>query len=147
MSRSSLSDFAVLGRLGSGSYGTVFKVRRKADGGVYVAKVIRIAELPYKEQMDAIKEVQLLAEMDSPYIVRYFDSFIDKDSLHIVMEHCERGDLSRHLRKAGERGAKGLPEERVWSFLLQVITRIVITRATRPRRDCHHARVDVAVRV
>ena len=56
MSRSSLADFAVLGRLGSGSYGTVFKVKRKADGQVYVSKAIRIAELAYKEQMDAIKE-------------------------------------------------------------------------------------------
>ena len=120
MSRSSLADFAVLGRLGSGSYGTVFKVRRKADGQVYVSKAIRIAELAYKEQMDAIKEVQLLAEMDSPFIVRYYDSFVDGDSLHIVMEHCERGDLSRHLRRAGERGAKGLAERHVWSVLVQI---------------------------
>ena len=48
--RSSLSDFAVLGRLGSGSYGTVFKVRRKQDGQIYVAKAIRIAEMEVRRK-------------------------------------------------------------------------------------------------
>ena len=48
-------------------------------------KNVRIAELSYKEQTEAINEVQILAQLKSPYVVRYFDSFIEKDSLHIGM--------------------------------------------------------------
>ena len=83
MTRSTLKDFEVLSRLGSGSFGTVFRVRRIIDDGVYVIKTVRIVELSYKEQTEAINEVQILAQLKSPYVVRYYDSFIEKDSLHI----------------------------------------------------------------
>ena len=40
-------------------------------------------ELSYKEQAEAINEVQILAQLKSPFVVRYYDSFIQKDCLHI----------------------------------------------------------------
>ncbi|RYG63682.1 hypothetical protein EON64_15435 [archaeon] len=83
MSRSCLKDFEIVSRLGAGSFGTVFKVRRYADKHFYVIKDVRIAELGHKEQADAINEVKILAQLKSPYVVRYFDSFIENDSLHI----------------------------------------------------------------
>ncbi len=81
--RSKLVDFEVLSRLGSGSFGTVYKVRRIVDENLYVIKNVRIIELSFKEQSEAINEVQILAQLKSPYVVRYYDSFIEKDSLHI----------------------------------------------------------------
>lgn len=83
MSRSKLQDFEVLSRLGSGSFGTVFKVRRLVDDNLYVMKNVRIVDLSYKEQTEAINEVKILAQLKSPYVVRYYDSFINKDTLHI----------------------------------------------------------------
>lgn len=83
MSRSKLQDFEVLSRLGSGSFGTVFKVRRLIDDNLYVMKNVRIVDLSYKEQTEAINEVKILAQLKSPYVVRYYDSFINKDTLHI----------------------------------------------------------------
>jgi serine/threonine protein kinase len=83
MSRSTISDFEVLSRLGAGSFGTVYKVRRHADGENYVIKNVRIVELSRKEQADAINEVQLLSQLKSPFVVRYYDSFIENNSLHI----------------------------------------------------------------
>lgn len=83
MARSRITDFEVLSRLGSGSFGTVFKVKRIVDNNYYVIKNVRIAELSFKEQSEAINEVQILAQMKSPFVVRYFDSFIERDSLHI----------------------------------------------------------------
>jgi serine/threonine protein kinase len=50
-------------------------------------------------QMEAINEVTILARMDSPHIVQYFDSFVEDDTLHIVMEFCNRGDLSGLLKQ------------------------------------------------
>lgn len=83
MSRSKLADFEILSRLGSGSFGTVYKVRRIIDDCLYVIKNVRIVELTYKEQSEAINEVQILAQLKSPYVVRYYDSFIEKECLHI----------------------------------------------------------------
>jgi NIMA (never in mitosis gene a)-related kinase len=121
MSRSKLTDFEILSRLGAGSFGTVYKVKRYADQSFYVIKNVRIAELNYKEQTEAINEVQILSQLKSLYVVRYFDSFIEKDSLHIVMEFCNRGDLQNLLKKAKEKNVSGLKEEVIWNICLQIV--------------------------
>eukprot|EP01036_Dinobryon_divergens_P022734 gene22734-31020_t len=121
MSRSSLSDFEVLLKLGSGSFGTVYKVRRLADNKPYVIKNVRIIDLSRREQAEAINEVQILAQLDSVYVVKYYDSFIEKDCLFIVMEFCNRGDLQNLLKKAKERKVTCLKESVIWNIVLQVI--------------------------
>jgi hypothetical protein len=40
-----------------------------------VLKQINIANLEAKEQQDAINEVQIMASLDSPYVVGYHFSF------------------------------------------------------------------------
>ena len=85
MSRSTLSDFVVLGQLGKGSYGTVFKVRRKADERLYVMKQISMGALDERAQRECVQEVTLLAAVDSTHVVRYYDSFLENDCLHIIM--------------------------------------------------------------
>lgn len=86
---SKLADFKFHERLGSGSFGDVYKVRRKIDNNLYVMKQINIRDLTPKEQLEAINEVKIMAELESPYCVRYYDSFIDDGRLNIVMEFCD----------------------------------------------------------
>lgn len=38
MSKASMKDFEILNKLGSGSFSTVFKVRRKEDNKIYALK-------------------------------------------------------------------------------------------------------------
>eukprot|EP01028_Stygiella_incarcerata_P014543 TRINITY_DN981_c0_g2_i1.p1 TRINITY_DN981_c0_g2~~TRINITY_DN981_c0_g2_i1.p1 ORF type:complete len:1905 (-),score=652.61 TRINITY_DN981_c0_g2_i1:1204-6918(-) len=116
-SRSKLSDFVFMGELGRGSYGVVYRVRRKADGRIYVIKQIQITSLSAREQEDAINEVKILASLDHSNIVKYYDSFLDKKQLNIVMEFAEHGNLQDFLKK---RKGKRLPENLVWSFFIQI---------------------------
>ncbi len=48
---------------------------------------------------EAINEVHILNKLNNEYIVKYYDSFIDKNILNIVMEYCEGGDLNNYLKK------------------------------------------------
>ena len=116
-----MADFELLSRLGAGSFGVVFKARRIVDQLVYVIKSVRISELSFKEQGDAINEVKILAQMNSPHVVHYYDSFIDGDSLHIVMEFCNRGDLQNLLKKAKAKDMACLKEHVTWNIVLQII--------------------------
>lgn len=118
--RSSADDYEVINRIGSGSFGTVFKVRRIQDGNIYVIKNVRISELSKKEQHEAINEVDLLAKMDSPFVVKYLDSFLDKNCLQIVMEFCNKGDLQRMVKRAVKKELKSLGEKSTWNIILQV---------------------------
>eukprot|EP00607_Mallomonas_marina_P000565 CAMPEP_0182425402 /NCGR_PEP_ID=MMETSP1167-20130531/11842_1 /TAXON_ID=2988 /ORGANISM="Mallomonas Sp, Strain CCMP3275" /LENGTH=353 /DNA_ID=CAMNT_0024606111 /DNA_START=143 /DNA_END=1201 /DNA_ORIENTATION=+ len=119
--RSSSSDFEFLSKLGSGSFGTVHKVRRHEDQEIYVVKIVRIAELQYKEQEEAINEVRILAQMDSPYVVRYYDSYIETDCLSIVMEYCNKGDLQSLVKKAKAKDLICLKEAVIWNISLQIL--------------------------
>jgi len=49
-------------------------------------------------KQDAINEVHILSKLNNPYVVKYYDSFIDKNLLCIVMEYCDGGDLSSYLK-------------------------------------------------
>jgi NIMA (never in mitosis gene a)-related kinase len=121
MVRSSIDDFDVLSRLGAGAYGTVFKVRRKTDDVEYVIKSVRIVELSHKEQQNAINEVTILSQLESPFVVHYFDSFISGESLHLVMEYCNKGDVDGLLKKAEEKEKNSWPEDLIWDMGLQII--------------------------
>lgn len=80
--------------LGRGSFGEVFKVRRKVDNKIYVMKYIDTCQMSPEEMKSATFEAIILAKIDSEYVCKYFDSFMDNnESIIIIMEYCEGGDL------------------------------------------------------
>ena len=121
-SKSSLKDFEFLNKLGEGSYGSVFKVRRKGKGYVvdkklYVMKQIPLRQMDRRGQQEALNEVNILASLDNPYIVKYYDSFIENKVLNIVMEFCDKGDLSKMLKV---QMGRLLPESKIWKYFMQM---------------------------
>ena len=118
---SSLADFEFVQKIGSGSFGTVHKVQRRIDKNAYVIKQVKILVMSRKEQETAINEVRILASLDSPHVIKYYDSFIDLDSLNIVMEWAEHGNLSEWLKK---RRNSLVLENTVWKFFLQLVVGI-----------------------
>ncbi len=67
---STWTDFERQSRLGQGSFGTVYKVLRREDQRTYVIKEVLMGQASNKEKKAAINEVQLLADLDSAFIVR-----------------------------------------------------------------------------
>jgi len=116
-SSTSASDFEILNKLGKGSFGTVYKVRRKADKNIYVMKQINIAQLNPIYKTTALNEAKILSSLENPFVVKYFESFIEKNHLNIVMEYCEGGDLTNYIR--GQLG-RPLPENKIWKFFIQM---------------------------
>jgi len=48
---------------------------------------------------EAVHEATILSQINSPYIVKYYDSFTEKNNINIVMEYCENGDLGMYLKR------------------------------------------------
>lgn len=58
-------------------------------------------------------QVLLLASLNHPNVVKYHESFVEKDTLHIVMTYCSNGDLAKTIKTYAR--AKKFFEEEVCS--------------------------------
>ena len=76
----------------------MYKVRRKSDKRIFVLKQINIQNMKPKLKTAALNEAKILGQLEDPHIVKYYDSFLEKNNLNIVMEYCEGGDLSKFIK-------------------------------------------------
>lgn len=103
---SSMKDFELLDKLGSGGFATVHKARRKSDGRVVALKMISCESLDEANQ--ALQEGKILLELDHENIIRHENFFLHQDGSRfgskmyvvIVMAYCAEGDLFGKLEKA-----------------------------------------------
>lgn len=63
-------------------------------------QVIKLKNIPPKEQEACKNEVELLSRMCHPNIVGYTNSFLYKNCLCIIMEYCDAGDLGDRVNEA-----------------------------------------------
>jgi serine/threonine protein kinase len=84
--------------MGSGSYGSVYKVKVKSTGELAALKSIEMEE---GESMDdALTEIQVLRDCDSKYVTRYLNCYrLGFDKLFVVMELCEHGSIMSIMSK------------------------------------------------
>lgn len=117
MARSTYEDFIIKEKIGSGSYGVVFKVVRKVDRVTYAMKEIDLAGMSRKEQEECIRETRVLSSLESDFIIKYYDSFLERGKLYIVTEYAGNGNLHDHIKKQKTR----LEEELVWRLFIQIL--------------------------
>ncbi|KAE8601401.1 hypothetical protein XENTR_v10013659 [Xenopus tropicalis] len=111
--QSPLWEFEDITKLSTGGFGKVFKALKTMDKKYYAVKKVKMRNEKCK------LEVQALASLDHPNIVRYFHSWTGMDYsldtsyscstssntdgmneyLFIQMEFCENGDLKNWIRK------------------------------------------------
>jgi serine/threonine protein kinase len=87
------------GVLGRGSFGWVTLVEDSKTGKQYALKAVskqRIVETQQKTHI--FNEKNLLARMDSPFLIKLCNTFKDADSLYFLLEPSLGGELFRVLR-------------------------------------------------
>ena len=80
--------FKVKEKLGQGAFGAAYKAFNEEDKNYYVIKRILLKSAKENEINEIKKEAKILSELKSENIVKYYDSFSDNDSFHIIMEYC-----------------------------------------------------------
>ena len=93
--------------VGSGSFGKVYKARRKATGQYDAVKVIPMCE--NEGLADVRREVAILKDCDSPNIVAYRGCYFTGSELWITMEYCGGGSVEQ----IGTATCKPLNEDQV----------------------------------
>ncbi|XP_064647699.1 serine/threonine-protein kinase Nek10-like isoform X2 [Lineus longissimus] len=124
-----IGDYAVLEHLGSGAFGSVYKVKKKAHGQSFLAmKEINTVSSSFgksakerdKSIGEIISELTIIKEqMRHPNVVRYYKTFVECDKLYIVMELIEGAPLGEHFSSLKEKGEK-FQEDRIWNIFIQL---------------------------
>nr|XP_033775453.1 dual specificity mitogen-activated protein kinase kinase 1 isoform X2 [Geotrypetes seraphini] len=94
-------DFEKVSELGAGNGGVVFKVSHKPSGLIMARKLIHL-EIKPAIRNQIIRELQVLHECNSPYIVGFYGAFYSDGEISICMEHMDGGSLDQVLKKAGK---------------------------------------------
>ncbi len=83
--------------IGGGSFGKVYKGVDKRTGQSVAIKIIDV-ENADDEVDDIIQEISILAGLNSPYVTRYFGSYLKGSDLWIIMEYCSGGSCGDLLK-------------------------------------------------
>jgi serine/threonine protein kinase len=62
-----------------------------------------------------LKKVNILNQLDNPYVVKYYKSFIENNYLNIIMEYCDGGDLSSFIKGQFSRP---IDEKKIWKYFI-----------------------------
>ncbi|XP_038561815.1 dual specificity mitogen-activated protein kinase kinase 1 isoform X2 [Micropterus salmoides] len=108
-------DFEKICELGAGNGGVVFKVSHRPSGLIMARKLIHL-EIKPAIRNQIIRELQVLHECNSPYIVGFYGAFYSDGEISICMEHMDGGSLDQSLKKAGK-----IPEQILGKVSIAVI--------------------------
>ena len=115
-----IREYEIKKELGSGAYGIVYKVTKVSSPlNELVLKQISLKNLKKSEIKKIENEAILLKELNSKYIVKYIDSFIENNYLNIIMEFCNQGDLDT-LLKSKKQKQRLINENWVWKLFIQI---------------------------
>jgi serine/threonine protein kinase len=110
-----MSDFEIIKQIGRGATSIVYLAIHKS--AQYALKIINISHC--SDAGHLWKEVCILKSIKHPNIIKYYNSFIHKASIAVVMEYAHKGDLSKliqcHVNKKTY-----LPESEIWHIAYEV---------------------------
>ncbi|KAI5853185.1 kinase-like domain-containing protein [Morchella snyderi] len=93
-------DLKVVNELGAGNGGTVSKVVHAPTKTIMAKKVIHIDAKP-SVRKQIVRELHIMYECHSPYIVSFYGSFLNEGDVVMCMEYMDCGSLDSIAKKVG----------------------------------------------
>ncbi|CAI5953666.1 unnamed protein product [Closterium sp. NIES-65] len=116
--------YELIDMLGEGQYGTVWRCEERDSGRLFACKHISLTGLGEKGIKAAVREIEVMATLSgNRNVVSLQGIYEDADSVYVVMEYCNGGDLLNLIQKKGL-----LPEMEAQRLFVEV---------TRGVKQCH----------
>jgi serine/threonine protein kinase len=135
MARLLKNRYEVLGILGKGGMGSVYKVRDRLRGGrIFAAKELRASCADPEKAEEALAQFQtearILARLTHPNLPKVYDYFSLPGKQCIIMEYIEGRTLEQIIAK---RGGRPFDERLVLSWVLQITRAMHFLSVQKPR--------------
>ncbi|NXR93958.1 STK36 kinase, partial [Hypocryptadius cinnamomeus] len=111
-----MENYHVLEMIGEGSFGRVYKGRRKHSAQVVALKFIPKVGRSEKELKNLQREIEIVRDLHHPNIIQMLDSFETAKEVVVVTDYAE-GELFQILEDDGN-----LPESQVQTIAAQLIS-------------------------
>lgn len=99
--------WSLVGELGDGSFGKVYKAERKTDGVLAAAKIIDVKD--ESELDDFMVEIDILSECKHKHVVGMYEAYYHENKLWMMLEFCSGGALDDLILEL----ERGLNEEQI----------------------------------
>ncbi|XP_070565235.1 serine/threonine-protein kinase Nek10-like [Ptychodera flava] len=124
-----IGNYAVYEHLGTGAFGSVYKVKKKMAGTFIALKEINLLNPAIGKTVrerdvsvgQIVSELPIVKEgLKHPNVVRYYKTFSESDKLYIVMEYIDGAPLNEHFNSLKEKGER-FSEDRIWNIFIQLV--------------------------
>ena len=122
-------DYKMGRRLGSGHFGEVFLTNK---GG----KSFAIKKVVNTEMNTAEQEIKILKQVDHPKIIKYYDHFMEKNILCIVLEYADVGTMEKAVKTYNKE------EWNVWRTISHLSDALAYLHARNPQILHHDLKPD-----
>lgn len=107
-------------KIGNGKFGLVKLATNKETGQKLAAKFMSKKEMSNVDLELVRTEIEILKVCQHPNIIRIYDIFENMDSVYVLMEFCEGGDLFTRLEKSKFK----IPEKKAANYIHQILTAV-----------------------
>ena len=110
-----MTEYKVIGQLGSGATSIAYLVECKQDNNKYVIKEIPLLELSQSTKENVVQEISIVKKLKHDNIIKIHNATINDGKLDILMEYANGGTLREYLLTK-----KRIPEDEIIDLFVQI---------------------------
>ena len=121
-----IGEYKIIEMIGKGGFGSVYKV--KLNDKYFAMKKTKLDDKQMKfirehpNEIDkGINEIKIWKKFNHPNIVKYYNSFIEKNDCYIIMELIEGISLGEYISHLKEKNTQ-INEEKIINIILDVVS-------------------------